>query len=130
MTPDVVGRDRPGLQWRWFLAWLGLGAGYCLALLGALSIGVAVLPFAVGGTVLVATRDRAREGVPGLLSGLGFPLLYVAYLNRDGPGTVCTVLRDGGQRCIDEGSPWPWVAVGLALLLAGVAVFSTRSGNR
>ncbi len=131
MTPNgAVGRHHPSLRWKWFLAWVGLGAGYSLALLGALSIGLIVLPFAVGGTVLVATRDRAGEGVPGLLSGLGFPLLYVAYLNRDGPATVCTGLRDGGQHCIDEVSPWPWVAIGVALLLAGVAVFSTRHRNR
>ncbi len=133
VTPDIadaVRRDRRVPRWRWFLAWLVLGTSYSLTLLGALSIGVIVLPFAVAGTGLVATRHRARGGMPGLLSGLGLPLLYVAYLNRDGPRTVCTGLRHGGQHCIDEGNPWPWVTVGLALLLVGVAVFSIRHRHR
>ncbi len=110
--------------WKWFVIWLVLGAGWAFTLLSALSLGVFVLPFAVAGTVLVATRRRANRGLPGLISGLGLPLFYVAYLNRDGPRTVCTALQHGGQSCTDEGSPWPWTVVGVALLLVGVAIFS------
>jgi hypothetical protein len=46
------------------------------------------------------------------------PALYVAYLNRSGPGTICTSIT-GGQSCTDESSPWPWLAVGVGSLLGG-----------
>jgi hypothetical protein len=63
--------------------------------------------------------------VPGLISGLGVPLLYVAYVNRAGPGSICTAVA-GGQECNDEWSPWPWLAVGVILLVLGVAAFVGR----
>ena len=106
----------------WFTAWLLVGAGYALSLVGIASIGLFVLPLPVLATVLLVRRQRATSGLPGLISGLAFPLLYVAYLNRAGPGTFCTIMT-GGQECNDEWSPWPWLAVGVILLVLGVAVF-------
>lgn len=76
-------------------------------------------------TVLLVRRQPATRGLPGLISGLGVPLLYVAYLNRAGPGTICTTVT-GGQECDDEWSPWPWLAVGVILLALGAAVFVRR----
>ena len=118
----------PQLGWGRFAAWLLLGVGYSFAVLGAMTIGVLILPVAIAGTLLV--RSRARGGTPGLQSGLGLPLLYVAFLNRDGPGTVCASLRGGGQRCSDEWSPWPWLVVGTALVVSGVLVFRSRRRMR
>ena len=63
------------------------------------------------------------DGSPaGLVSGTGPVLLYVAWLNRQGPGTVCTTTRGGGGQCLDEWSPWPWVAAGVALVVLGLVV--------
>jgi hypothetical protein len=109
----------------WFGAWSGIGALYALALLGAMTIGILVLPVAVVATVSIGRRRRARVGIPGLVSGTALPLMYVAYLNRDGPGTVCSAIPRG-QSCVDEWSPWPWLAVGLALLVAGAIMFTRR----
>jgi hypothetical protein len=111
-----------GLRWVWFAAWLIIGAGYALSLLGAASIGLVVLPLPVLATILLARRRHAHSGLPGLISGLGIPLLYVAYLNRAGPGTICTTIT-GGQDCTDEWSPWPWLAAGVILLVLGAATF-------
>ena len=66
------------------------GAGYALGILGALSIGPYVLVITVAATIVLATRTGSKVGLPGLVSGLGLPLFYVAFLNRSGPGTVCT----------------------------------------
>ena len=125
-TAEAPRSDRRTPLWAWFVAWFLLGVGYVVAVLGALTIGVFVLPVAVVATVTVATRRDATEGIPGLISGFALPLFYVAYLNRDGPGTVCKVLRDGGRGCSEQWSPWPWIGAGVALLLAGVVVFGNR----
>jgi hypothetical protein len=49
-------------------------------------------------------------------------LFYVAWVNRDGPGTVCHFDASGGS-CSELWSPWPWLAGGVVLLSVGVAVF-------
>jgi hypothetical protein len=114
-----------GLPWVWFTAWLLVGAGYALSFIGIASIGLFVLPFPVLATLLLIRRRQATSGLPGLISGLAVPVLYVAYLNRAGPGTVCTTVT-ARQQCTDEWSPWPWLAVGVILFVVGVAVFIDR----
>lgn len=109
-------------RWGWFGAWLLVGCAASLGVLSILTIGIFVLPVAGAAVVVLATRRGAIDGVPGFLSGLSVPLFYVAYLNRDGPGTVCEVTRGGGH-CTDEWSPWPWFAAGVVLFIAGVAIF-------
>lgn len=114
-----------GPRWVWFAAWLIIGAGYALSLIGAASIGLFVLPLPALATILLARRPHASSGLPGLISGLGIPLLYVAYLNRAGPGTICATIT-GGQDCTDEWSPWPWLAAAVSLLVLGLAAFIAR----
>ena len=115
-----------GQRWAWFAAWLIIGVGYALSLVGAASIGLFVLPLPVIATILLARRQHAVGGLPGLISGLGIPLLYVAYLNRAGPGTICVTIAGGGQDCTDEWSPWPWLAAAVILLALGIAAFIAR----
>jgi hypothetical protein len=110
-------------DWLWFVAWLFVGGGFMLGILGALTIGVYVMPAAVIAAVVLARIHRPRGELLGLISGLGCPLLYVGYLNRRGPGDVCTTARDGSQSCTEEWSPWPWVAAGALLVLLGVVAF-------
>jgi hypothetical protein len=110
-----------------FLLWAVIGAAVALGTVSV--IGVFVLPLATI-TALLALRWRAgRRGLTGIISGLGAPLLYVAWLNRDGPGEVCRTLASGGQSCTDEWSPWPWLVAGAFFVLAGVVAFelTTRS---
>ena len=110
-------------EWAGFVAWLVIGAAYAVSFLAIFTVGPFIVPVALVMTVLLWRKRRADRELLGLVSGLALPLLYVAYLNRDGPGTVCTTGRDGSQSCIDEWSPWPWLAVGVLLLLAGAAAF-------
>ena len=105
--------------WPWFCAWLGVGALGSLGVLTVLRVGVYLLPAALLAAALVATRRNAAAGLPGLVSGLGAPLLYVAFLNRGGPGTVCTTTATG-QSCVDAYNPWLWLAAGALLLLGGI----------
>ncbi|UQX87676.1 hypothetical protein M6D93_15400 [Jatrophihabitans telluris] len=108
----------------WFLLWMLVGVGGMLSLLTILTIGIFVLPVTVvivlALALLVYRRPAVLTGVGGALAGPALPLWLVAYLNRDGPGTVCTRTADGGSSCADEWSPWPFFFGGLAFVVLGV----------
>ena len=77
-----------------------------------------MLPCALLATFCLAKRNPAPRFMSGILSGLGVPLLILAFLHRRGPGTVC----DGG-RCAQLFSPWPWLVAGVLFVLLGVAAY-------
>lgn len=109
--------------WGWFAVWVMLGAA---AALGYVSLGPLLLaPVVVLGVFLWA-QPRVRRSAFGLLSGAGVLLLYVAWVQRDGPGTTCwrTATRSGCDQHLD---PLPWLVVGAALLVAGVVAHARRS---
>lgn len=116
-----VNSEKPKL-WS-FLAWPVVGAALAVSVLGALTIGAYILPFALLGLFILLKWGGDRRSSVGLISGVGLPLLYVAYLNRDGPGWVCRTYGNGGQTCEDAGSPWPWLLIGTALVVTGVLLF-------
>ncbi|HXX88976.1 MAG TPA: hypothetical protein VEI83_01975 [Acidimicrobiales bacterium] len=90
--------------WGWFLAWVGVGAGFTLGFLGAASIGLFVLPVAVVLAVVLARTARSAGSEFGVISGLGVPLFWIA-------------LRSGGW------TPWyPWVIVGGLLVAGGIGL--------
>ncbi len=113
-----------GTRWRaglTFLAWTTIGGGAALGLLTILTIGIFVLPATALLAVLLAWRGQTVQAGPAIVTGLGLIPLYVAYLNRGGPGTVCTTTALS-QSCMQETSPWPWVAAGLCLAAAGAGL--------
>ncbi|MDT4911999.1 MAG: hypothetical protein QOC66_1127, partial [Pseudonocardiales bacterium] len=58
-----------------------------------------------------------------------FPLV-IAYLNRHGPGDFCTRTASS-ESCEEQWSPWPWAAVGVALIVVGVVgCVRLRNGRR
>jgi hypothetical protein len=119
-------------SWEWFGAWLLVGAAYALGLVGILTIGIFVLPVAIIGTVLLLRQPASPRGVTGLISGLGLPLLYVAFLNRGYGGPAChtsgsATAHTFGYQCTQALDPWPWLAAGLVLIAAGVVAFVVHS---
>jgi hypothetical protein len=108
------------LAWPFF-AWVAVGAAACVAVLSVLSIGVFVAPFVVAAAVFLLRWLRGRTvAVFGAVSGVGLALLYVGYLNRGGPGEVCSTTASS-QSCVTEWSPWPWFVAGIALFAIGIA---------
>ncbi len=108
-----------------FVGWCVVGAALALALVSLLTIG----PFVMLGALVVAGLMLWRVdfgwAMTGMVSGAGLPALYLAWLNRDGPGEVCS--RTGTElTCGDQWSPWPFVVVGVALVVTGVVVFALR----
>src|SRR5262245_54449459 len=102
---------------RWFPVWMLVGAAFALGIISV--IGVVVLPIAVVAALLLARARAARPAYPGVIAGAGLPLLYVSWLNRSGPGNVCT-FHNGGQDCVEQFNPWPWFLLGAALLATGI----------
>ena len=110
---------------RWFWVWGLLGSA---AALGFVSLGVLVLaPVAIVG-VMMASRPTIRRSAFGLLSGAGVLLLYIAWLQRSGPGTTCwhTGTASG---CDQHLNPLPWLLAGLALFIGGIVAHVRQGGG-
>jgi hypothetical protein len=99
-----------------FLAWVLVGVGVAL---GFVSLGLLTLvPSVILGAAFASSRTARRSAV-GLLVGLGLLLVYVAYVQRQGPGTTCwrTATASGCDQHLD---PRPWLVAGLTSITAGL----------
>lgn len=116
-----MNEDKP--KWWSFFAWPLVGAALAVSVLGAMTIGLFVLPFATAGLLALLRWGGNRKSSIGLISGVGLPFLYIALLNRGGPGMVCSSYKNGGQACTEEYSPWPFILIGAVLVAVGVILF-------
>ena len=109
--------------WLLFACWAVAGGLVTLGFLTMFTIGVFVMPIALVVVAVLLWRRQSRSVTAfGLMVGAALPLVYVSWLNRAGPGTVChnTALSES---CVDELSPWPWLGAGLIVAAAGVLLF-------
>jgi hypothetical protein len=127
-TAQTVGMAESRSSWASFSLWTILGAGFSVGLLSILTIGIFVLATTTILAMVVVRRRAVGADLAGVVSGLGLPLLYVALLNRQGPGTVCTVVANGTS-CTDESSPWLWLGTGMTLIVVGLGTFLTCRRN-
>jgi hypothetical protein len=119
--------------WNYFAMWMLVGGAYAMVIAGAFTIGIFFIPIAIIATIFLVRGPSSRRGAPGLIAGLALPVLYVAYLNRSGPGYVCTTSRGAGgsvTSCGSEYNPWLFLAAGMALLGVGVGVFINTSRSK
>lgn len=110
--------------------WMLVGALAGFGLAAAFTVGAFLLAAALALAVLgLALRRVDKRMSPAILIGGATAPLYVAWLNRSGPGEVCESV-DGGVRCLEQWSPWPLVAVALVLVIVGTALVRAlrRSG--
>jgi hypothetical protein len=107
----------------WFWAWALLGSTLTL---GILSLGpILAAPLLVIGW-LMASRPAIRRSASGLLSGAGALLLYVAWVHRAGPGTICWQTQTASG-CDQHLNPLPWLVAGVVLFVSGVAAHARRA---
>lgn len=113
-------------QLPWFLAWAAVGVGFAL---GISALGLFAVPLALLVTILLIVRHHADRSAFGILAGMGLLSLYVAYVQRKGPGTVYwhTATASGADQYLD---PRPWLVAGILLVAAGVAAFLWRERRR
>ena len=74
------------MRGRWFWAWVLLGFA---AAIGFVSLGVLVVVPAAVVAGAMASRPSIRSSAFGALTGMGLLLLFVAWVQREGPGTTC-----------------------------------------
>ena len=112
-------RPRSSRRLAWYLVWAVVGAA---GTVGLVSFGPILLaPAFIAGVVLTEGSDAARRSKPGLLVGAAAVFLYVAYLQRQGPGTTCWhTARAGG--CDQHLNPIPWLVIGLLLFLGAMLI--------
>src|SRR5215208_455167 len=115
--------DRKG--WRSLLEWAAAFALLALAVVGAMSIGIFVVPFAIAAIVLAARRNcRWPEAALGAFLGVGSLCLFIAFLHRDDspcPAARTLVRVRPGERLSCGGlDPVPWLAIGLLLAAVGL----------
>lgn len=104
--------------------WVFCGALWGFGLLAIMSIGFILLPLA---GVLTFGLERTGKGKPDerngcAVAGFGLALLLIAFLNRSGPGTVCSTTPNSVS-CADLLHPLPWLLAGLVFVIAGTILF-------
>ena len=117
-------RHRGG--WQAFAEWALALAFLAFAVIGAASIGLLLLPFALLALALAARRNRAWPEALGGLTGIGSICLYVAYISRAyspcpaGPTRIQVFAGDHVERYSCGGfEPMPWLTAGILLTAAG-----------
>jgi hypothetical protein len=123
-TQSATQRGHARLRgWLSFLAWVAVGAAIVF---GFFLFSIFVLAAAVLVGVLVALQPSLRRGALGMLTGAGAISLWVAWVQRKGPGTVYwhTATASGSDQYLD---PRPWLAAGLLLVIGGVAAHLWRN---
>jgi len=118
---------KPPPPWWAYPLWLVAGGLWGLGFLSILTIGVYVMFAALIVTVVALLLLHGPNRTTFLaLSGLGLAPLYLALLNWGGP-TTCPAsgsgsAGDAGLSCVEKGSPYPWLVVGLLLVVVGILV--------
>jgi hypothetical protein len=112
--------------WGWFLAWCAVGIGLVGGLLAAFALPVTLFLWGISGAgaAAIARHKDARVAWPGTISGVSVLVFLIAYLNRHGPGVVCTAHI--GRACTnseERWSPWPFVVIGVIMVFSGVVGF-------
>jgi hypothetical protein len=103
-----------------------VGIGFALA---AVSLGLLLLVPVALVAALMMSRPAIRRSAFGLVSGVGVLLLFVAYAQRDGPGTTCWH-RGTASGCDQHLNPLPWLVIGALFLIGGIIGHAREAGRR
>ena len=111
------------MGWRALIEWAVGFALVSLVMIGAMTIGMFILPFAAIALGFAGARDRAWPEAPtGALVGVGAACLLIAYINRDYSPCPTGPMRLAHGEYFSCGGldPHPWLNVGLLLIASGI----------
>ena len=120
-TSQVTGM-RPAAPWH-YLLWLTAGTLAGLGFLAMLTIGPLLMLGAAAVAGLGVHRRLVNRSLAALPAGLSVAVLYLAWLNKDGPGDVC-VSTNAGSSCVEEWDPLPILVAGALVLVAAVVLWA------
>lgn len=106
----------------WFWAWAAVGVGFALSFVSFIGVLTFLPTMAVAGLLW---RFGPRSAAFGLWTGAGALLLYIAWLQREGPGTTCWQTASA-RGCDTHLNPLPWLVLGLVLLTSGIVAYARR----
>jgi hypothetical protein len=123
-------RDRTGAAPTGSIAyWVLVGSLAAVGVAAAFTIGAFLLATAAAPGILGIVLRRVDKRVsPAALIGSAAAPLYIAWLNRRGPGVVCDAI-EGGVQCTEQWSPWPFVVGGLTLAAAAAVLLRSVVGR-
>lgn len=127
--PDQAALRLP--KWWAYAWWAVTGAFVGIGVVSLLTVGPFLLPIAalLGVTGILWSPLRNQSTIT-LVAGLAVAPMLLAWINREGPGTVCTATRNG-TTCSDRWSPWPFVFVAVVLLaVSAILAVRTRGAER
>ena len=98
------------------------GASAALILLGAFAFGPLAIVPAAPFAALAVLLGGANISAVGVVTGVGIWGFVLGWLNRDGPGEVCTTSTNGGT-CTELWAPWPFWLAGALLVIIPMSGF-------
>ena len=111
--------------WVAFAGWALFGAVFAVAMLSFTLF--ASIPL-IAAVALAFWKPSVLRSGSGVLAGIGLVSLYVAWLQRHGPGTTCSYTPTEVS-CQESLNPWPWLVVGVVLVVIGVVAHRHRLGS-
>jgi hypothetical protein len=119
-------------RWISYGLWVSAGASTVFSILGAMSIGVLILPLAVALIVLAAWKPPRWPEILGLLPGTAAPVLFVGvvrYGRRCTPTWGTPQFSDGvmtirGGSCFSSFDYQSWLLAGAAMIAIGAAAYA------
>lgn len=128
-TTHAAARPAPGSAAGSVILWCLIGGCAAFGLAALPSVGLYVWGMGLVLAIVAALVPGVdRRLWPAALLGAAIAPAYIAWLNREGPGTICHPIEDG-VTCGEQSSPWPCVVVALALVMVG-ALLLYRASRR
>ena len=103
--------------------WILVAIAGLASFAGILTIGIFTMPMVYGGAILLLVRPDRTRGVAIMLCAMAAPPVFVAWLNRGGPGLVCHSDPPYGIACGTQLNPWPWLGGAAASLAIATVLF-------
>lgn len=117
--------------WKWFGAWAIVGALGAFGVLSAMTVGLLILPVAVVGAWVIASRARAWPELLGLILGAGVLCFAVGYgaqrlpdCSEPRPPARPLQIGESREYTCSDADALPWIVVGTVFVGSGIVGYA------